>query len=233
MPILFSPRLERIDNQHDLMVAALRQAGGIDADTIVAGPGKVADVLFPNERLIVEVKSLTSNRAASSAVKQKLGQILIEHGKMIVFGEVSVPLDKVEPRAAGRMLREIGDRLRKEVRASAKQIEATAEALGWEDAIGVFAVVAPPSIMRRDLVRWIANDMLADDRYPIIKAMILASTPFLEGGKAQGGDSFLTFHARSGGVISDGLKRRIGRGWATLQGQPWKEIDEDPLMGQP
>src|SRR3546814_13231082 len=59
---------ERRMNQHDLMVSVLTAAGGesIESHTRPGYTGKIADILFPADDVIVEVKSLTTDRAARS-----------------------------------------------------------------------------------------------------------------------------------------------------------------------
>src|SRR3546814_16253745 len=63
---------ERRMNQHDLMVSVLTAAGGesIESHTGPGYTGKIADILFTADDVIVEVKSLTTDREASDETSE-------------------------------------------------------------------------------------------------------------------------------------------------------------------
>ena len=78
-------------NQHDLMVSVLAAAGGepIESHTRPGYTGKIADTLFPADDVIVEVKSLTTNRAASDETSEAVGEMFLRHthmGAPVIFG---------------------------------------------------------------------------------------------------------------------------------------------------
>lgn len=229
----FRPRLERLRNQHDLLTSILRQAGAVDADSMVPKglPGRIADVVFKAERLIVEVKSLTTDRRTSPLVQERLGGIVQQgaaFGGPVIFGTVNVRFDHLPPKTGARAIREVGDRVLKEVRAADKQIAATAEKLGWDTYRGGIAFVAPPAIMRRDVIGWLVNDALAPGKYPGLNWLVLASTPFLGTGQADC-DSYLTMHGRDGYDPGLSLRRRIGSAWGKTHPGRYHEISPDEL----
>jgi hypothetical protein len=213
------------------MVAALRQARGVDAADLMprGSVGRIADIVFPTQRLIVEVKSLTIDRRGLPKVKERLGRIMdegIKYGGPIIFGTVHVSLDQLPPKQGSRMLREIGDRVQKEVSTANKQISATAQKLSWSDYRGAIAFVSRGDIMRRDVIGWLANDALRPGKYPSVNCVIIANTDFLStpGGRS---DSYLSFHSREGFDIDVALKKRIGAAWARLHGQSWAILSPD------
>src|SRR3546814_5410241 len=78
-------------NQHDLMVSVLTAAGGesIESHTRPGYTGKIADILFPADDVIVEVKSLTTDRAASDETSEAVGEMFLRHthmGAPVIFG---------------------------------------------------------------------------------------------------------------------------------------------------
>ena len=63
-------------NQPDLMVSVLTAAGGepVESHMRPGYTGKIADILFPADDVIIEVKSLTTDRAASGETSESVGE---------------------------------------------------------------------------------------------------------------------------------------------------------------
>lgn len=77
------------------MVSVLIAAGGepIERHTQPGYKGKIADILFPADDVIVEVKSLTTDRAASDETSEAVGEMFSRHthmGAPVIFGTVTV-----------------------------------------------------------------------------------------------------------------------------------------------
>src|SRR3546814_17242072 len=66
------------------MVSVLTAAGGesIESHTRPGYTGKIADILFPADDVIVEVKSLTTDRAASDETSEAVGEMFLRHTHM-------------------------------------------------------------------------------------------------------------------------------------------------------
>src|SRR3546814_16050431 len=70
---------ERRMNQHDLIVSVLTAAGGesIESHTRPGYTGKIADILFPADAVLVEVKETTTDRAASDETAEAVGGMFL------------------------------------------------------------------------------------------------------------------------------------------------------------
>ena len=229
------PQLGSIRDQHDLMVSVLRQAGGMDANGLAPEgySGKIADVIFKTDRLIVEVKSITADRRKSYAVQERLGAMIhdgaAKYGGPVLFGTANIRIDQLPEPLATRALREIGERVLKEVRAANKQITATAKALGWTEYWGVVAFIAPPDIMPRDMLGWLVHNAVKDGDHPAVNCLMIGSTP-LRSGPNEDGDSYISFHGRDGYELGLAVRQKIGMAWAFTHGGPWRIMSAEEWM---
>jgi len=88
----------KIENLHDEMCAALESIGGLPPERVREDhPGlKKCDIVFPQESVFVEVKSLASDRSATASVKEKNGRLLHKWANRgmapVAFGEVNINL---------------------------------------------------------------------------------------------------------------------------------------------
>lgn len=219
-------------NQHDLLVAVLRAAGGEDpAGLAPAGyRGKIADILFRDANVVVEVKSLTTDRAASPETSDAVGEMFRQHvhlGAPVIFGTVSVSLHDIPLPIAANTLRIGGKRVLDEAKAANRQIKATKTLLGRPDALGVLAIITPPFKLDRHSIIWLMGDAMRGGRCSGIDELLLVETRLGSPGGGEG-NSFLSRHTREGGdrVMSLDLVQAIGTAWGEVTGQPGGQADE-------
>lgn len=219
--------------QHDLLASVLRAAGGEDVETFAPAGygGKIADIFFSAANVIVEIKSLTTDRAASPETADAVGGMFMRHvhlGAPVIFGEVRVSLHDLPKPIAANTLRIAGKRVLAEAKNANKQIKATKVLLGRPDALGVLALITPPFKLDRHSIIWLVGDAMRDDRCKSIDELLLIETPLgsPDGGR---GNSFLSRHTRDGGsrAMSLGLVQAIGDAWGAVTGQPNGQADEE------
>lgn len=78
----------------------------------------------------------------------------------VIFGEVTIGLHDLPGRLAERALREVGDRVRKEVSSAGKQIGATRTILDMPEAFGLLVFVSPPDRIGHQSIAWLVNDIV-------------------------------------------------------------------------
>lgn len=219
-------------NQHDLLVDVLREAGGEDAASCAPAGyrGKIADILFREANVVVEVKSLTTDRAASSQTSDAVGEMFAKHvhlGAPVIFGTVSVSLHDLPSPIAANTLRIGGKRVLDEAKNANRQIKATKALLDRPDALGVLALITPPFKLDRHSIVWLIGDAIRGGRCSGIDELLLIETRL---GSPQGGagNSFLSRHTREGGdrAMQPDLVQAIGTAWGAVTGQPQGQADE-------
>lgn len=213
-------------NQHELMVEVLRAAGGEDASSAVPADykGRIADILFPVEDVIVEVKSLTTDRAAERQTSDAIGEMFsrgIHLGAPVIFGQVTIGLHDLPPPVAANALRIAGRRVLLEAKAANSQIKATKEILGRPESLGVVALITPPFKLDRDSIGWLMGDAMRDGRCSGIDQLLLVETPLLapEGARPQD-DTFISLHSRADRGLPPHLVEAIDRAWGLVTRQP-------------
>ncbi len=220
-------------NQHDLLDTVLRAAGGLSVQEIMRGAveGKNADILFPAANVIVEIKSLTTDRAASPETSDAVGRMFADHvhmGAPIITEPVTISLYDLPAPVAANTLRIAGRRVQMEAKAANRQIKATRTLLGRPDALGVLAIITPPFRLDRRSVAWLVGDMMREGRCSGIDELLLVETTIASGDSASG-SSFISRHSRDGGSRSmpPDLVDAIGLAWGRVSGQAWRPGREE------
>lgn len=221
--------------QHDLMVSVLTAAGGepIERHTAPGYTGKIADILFPADNVIVEVKSLTTDRAASDETSEAIGEMFVRHAHMgapVIFGTVTVNLHDLPPAVAMNTLRIAGKRVLAEAKAANAQLKATKTALARPDAMGLLTLITPPFRLDRHSMVALVGDAMRDNRCRSIDQLFLVETP-LEAPEPhrRWGNSFMSLHSRPNGdrILPQHLAEAIGRAWGKVTGQPASRANEE------
>jgi len=218
--------IEHIMNQHDLLERALCEAGGQPVAPLLPEgyTGKNADILFAADDVIVEIKSLTTDRAADPEVGEAVGEMFarnIHFGAPLIFGTVTIGLHGLDPRVAANTLRILGKRVQTEAKAANAQIKVTKEVLGRPDALGVVALVSPPFKLDRNSIVWTMGDAMRGGRCSGIDVLLLVETPLAAPAAPSGvGNSFLSLHSRDGmRILPPHLVEKIDRAWGRVTGQ--------------
>ena len=226
------PVVDEILNQHALLERVLSEAGGKPVALLIpAGyTGKNADFLFPDEDVIVEVKSLTTDRAAEPAVGEAVGEMFARNtnlGAPVIFGTVTIGLHDLEPRVAANALRILGKRVQAEAKAANAQLKATKAVLQRPNALGVIALVSPPFKLDRNSIAWIMGDAMRDGRCSSIDVLLLIETPLAGPGNPTAvGNSFLSLHSRDGSrVLPPHLVESIYQAWGRVTGQSGHRVN--------
>jgi hypothetical protein len=221
-------------NQHILLERVLCKAGGIPVEPLVpqSYSGKIADILFAAENVIVEVKSLTTDRAAEPAVSEAVGEMFARNthlGAPVIFGTATIGLHDLEPRVAANALRILGKRVQAEAKAANVQLKATKSVLQRPEALGVVALVSPPFKLDRKSIAWAMGDAMRDGRCSSIDVLLLVETALAGLGKpADIGNSFLSLHVRDGSrVLPPRLIEAIYQAWGRVTGQLGQRVDSD------
>lgn len=222
-------------DQHELMIRVLVAAGGTPIESLVAPgyTGKIADIFFARDDVIVEVKSITTDRAASDEVAGAVGEMFATHahlGAPIIFGTMTVsPHDLPHPIAAN-MMRIVGKRVLAEAKNANAQIKATKTMLGRPHAIGVLALITPPFRLDRRSIVWCMGDAMREGRNSGVDELLLVETP-LHAPRAlhRDGNSFLSRHTRpeGGKAMPERLAQEIGQAWGKVTRQPRGEAEEE------
>ncbi|GGB87937.1 hypothetical protein GCM10011494_02850 [Novosphingobium endophyticum] len=139
----FSP-----DELHDLMCTSLCRAGGRPCEQLISGhSGRVADIAFPDDQIVIEVKSITTDRGNDRAVQIRAGEILNEWAAKgaapVLFGRKKVWLPDLQWDVARDLLKNLGNRVRREVAHANAQVRSTATALGFDQPRGLCVFVTP------------------------------------------------------------------------------------------
>jgi len=218
--------------QHDLMVEVLIAAGGQPPEAYLPSDylGRKADVVFPDDDLIVEVKSLTTDRAADPRITDAVGEMFarsIHLGAPVLFGTMQIGLHDLPPMVAANTLRIIGKRVLIEVQAANTQIKATKAALNRPNAKGVLALITPPFKLDRRSVAWLVGDALREGRNSSVNVIFLVETPVAAPVVTPGRDSFMSFYSRDGEVMPAHLAQAIYEAWGRETGQRGRVADEE------
>ena len=216
----------RTFDQHQLVEAVLQKSGGQEIDDLLPEryKGKKADIVFSGDNVIVEIKSLTSERSTDDSVAEKLGSVLEKgaaYGAPIVFGEMTINVNDLPRTVAERAVRVIGARARKEVMNAARQIEQTRAILAMPDAYGLIVFISPPHVIGQQTLRWLVHNCLQQrGDFAGLDGALLIQTPLCFGGQAMTfGDTFSSLWSISGRPFPDGLGDAIGEAWVAVTSQ--------------
>jgi hypothetical protein len=214
-------------DQHELITTIFCEAGGTHAENLLpsAYTGKRADVVFPSENLIVEVKSFTSDRRQDPQVASKLGEVMERNaafGGPIVFGTVNVRLHDLPKPIAEQALRVVGARVRKEVTSARGQITATRAVLNMPEAYGLIVFVSPPERLGNQTIAWLINDALKQSAHMdgLDGAMVIETPLGFPVGEFKSRNTFSSLWSISGRAFPNGLAERIAAAWGRITPQP-------------
>lgn len=231
--------MKQLSPQHDMMVRVLKAAGGQAVETVVPSgyKGSIADILFAEEDIIVEVKSLTTDRTKDEGAIAEVKAMLVENrhlGAPDPETTASFGLHDVPQVIAEKVLRIVGRRVQTEVRNANKQIRATKAALNRPDALGVLAIITQPFGLDRRSVAWLIGDRLRTGDYSSVNVVFLVETPLkspIENGPLR--NSFLSTHSRDGRELPQHVLKAIFMAWGKVTGQAGHDADSDdfPKLG--
>lgn len=213
-------------DQHELICQILAAAGGVPPESLLSPGyrGKRADIVFSADRVIAEVKSLTSDRRQDQTVSGKLGEVVAAgaaFGAPIIFGDVTIGLHDLPPTVAERALRVIGSRVQKEVSFARDQIVATRAALGTPDAYGLVVFVAPPQRIGHASMRWLIHDAIErSPSFPGLDGALVIETPLAVAEPFDTPHSYSSLWSISGRPFPPALAVRIAEAWSDVTGQP-------------
>lgn len=223
-------------DQHELMTRVLCEAGASSIeDALPAGyQGKRADVVFEHENVIVEVKTIATDRAVDPKTADALGIMFSESisiGAPEIFGQVQVRLHDLPRPVAEKALRIVGRRIQHEAKGANRQLKASKSVLGRPDAYGLLVFVTPPYRIDRRSIGWLMADRLRGGTCQSISGIMIVETPIaVPNGMASAGNSFLSFHSRHERVLSEDLRLRISRAWGVVTGQQGRPAPEEDFF---
>lgn len=215
------------------MVRVLIDAGGGAAESAVPSgyKGRVADVLFAEDDVIVEVKSLTTDRANDPGVGQAVGEMFAKSmhlGAPVIFGTVGVNLHDLDPRVAANTLRIVGRRVQDVTKSANDQIKKTKVALDRPNAFGVVALITPPFKLDRKSIVWTMGDVMRDGRCSGIDLVFLVETPMATPEpEPHRPNSFLSMHSRGERGLPIHLVEAIYQAWGCVTGQHGMRADDE------
>jgi len=216
-------------DQHDLMVQTLLESGAIPAERFRrSAMDEVADVFFPDENWIVEVKTITHNRFADQRVSERLGERLAKDsaafGGPIPFGSLRVNLGTLPKQSGTNALRIIGETVQRALKKANGQIGATKKSLGRNGTGGCVALVSPFPELDLGVLGWLANDSLREGGKKEIDSFIFARSSLAAPACAlQSPKAAMVFAVRGNVGMPHALKIRVATNWAKAHGGNYKD----------
>jgi hypothetical protein len=210
---------------HDELCEAFVSAGAACADDFLPKGynDEKADVVFMDERVIVEVKSLCKDDVESERVRQSIDRIFGEweaKGGPIVFGSLNVDVATL-PHGMGEEITSVfGERVRKDLKKANRQIRATASVLGWTDFHGVVALATPAHFRTHPgVIGRAAWDLLRrPDQAAQVNGMMTLAVPVEDSSGRAMGQLMMIPHPRGKRPIPEGIYQRMGDGFARHYG---------------
>jgi len=209
-----------IDQLHDELCAALFACGGVPPEKHLPAKysGPKSDAVFPNERTIVEVKSLCSDRVEAAELEGLADQLFSDwsrNGGPIAFGTIHFDVREMAEPYRGALLEFYGKRVKRELGNANRQIRETAAALGWNDAFGMVVFLTPASFRTHvGVISHAQWSLLRNPRQaPHVDGLINFAVPVEDHGDPnQPEDMLCVPHPRTK-PFPDGLPRRIAAAW--------------------
>lgn len=220
-------------DQHQLMIDVLRAAGGQEVEDLLPRgyQGSRADVVFRQANVIVEVKSIGTDRAVSPAVSDAVLAMLhanVAQGAPVISGPTTIVMHDLPEAIAHKALRIVGKRVQRESAAANKQIKASAAALAMTDAYGLLVYITPPFRLDRASIIWLFGDAVkGGDCSSVNGLLVVQSEAGLPGSDPRRSNSFISFHSRDGQECPPVLREAIGLAWGLVTGQRMKRADAD------
>ena len=176
------------DALHDIACAATRLAGAVLCESLIDNTeGKLADTVFVDERVIVEVKSLLSDRLETDSVKRKAGDIVSSAADEGRIERLERPwkrkLGDFPEDVREELIDNAGKRIIRELANANRQIRETITALQMEGAAGLAIFVVPMHFrLHIELVAHIAiKELTRNSLRSLNGALILEAPSFGKG----------------------------------------------------
>lgn len=210
-----------INQLHDELCTALFACGGQPPEPLLPADfkGPRADAVFPQERAIIEVKSLCSDRVEAAEVDGFVDQLWTEwtrNGGPVVFGQIQFDMAELPDPYRQELLNFYGKRVKRELATANRQIRATAEALGWAEAFGIVVFMTPASFRTHlGVISHAQWSLLRNPQQaPSIDALINFAVPVEDhGDPSRPSDMLCVPHPREARLFPDDLSRRIATAW--------------------
>jgi hypothetical protein len=209
-----------IDQLHDELCAAIYACGGMPPESLLPAEygGPKADAVFPTERVVVEVKSLCTDRVEAAEVEGLVDQLFSEwtrNSGPVVFGQVKFDVREMPEPYRGKLLEFYGKRVKRELGHANRQIRETAAALGWNDVFGIVTFLTPASFRTHvgiiSHAQW--SHLRNPQQAPYVNGLINFAVPVRDhGDRNEPEDMLCVPHPRTRPFPS-GLPRRIAAAW--------------------
>lgn len=212
----------RIRDLHDELCEALYSAGAARPAAVLPKgyTGQNADAVFSERRIIVEVKSLCSDRVEAAEMEGIVDEIMTEwmrNGGPVTFGTVSFDVSKLPDQYARKLISFYGNRVRRELNKASGQIRDTVSGLGWsERPFGIVAFITPSSFRTHaGVIGRTAWDLLKrPDQAPYVDAIMTFAVPVEDHGTGNIREMLVVPQPRGDTSIPDGLASHIADTWA-------------------
>lgn len=212
----------RIDQLHDELCEALFSAGADRPEALLPKGynDQKADAIFSDRRVIVEVKSLCTDRVEAAEVEGIVNEIFAEwtrNGGPVPFGTVNFDVAAMPDQYARKLISFYGNRVRRELGKASGQIRDTISALGWsERPFGIVAFITPSSFRTHaGVIGRTAWDLLKrPDQAPYVDAIMTFAVPVEDHGSNNSREMLVVPQPRGDASIPDGLASHIADTWA-------------------
>lgn len=176
----------KVDKLHDAGVLAAAFAGAVLCDDLfIPISGKeVADAVFPEDEIVVEVKSITKDRKDETETRKQLTKIVNKWAERGVGDRLVAPwtaqLGDFPPQVRNEIFSYLGRRIAKSLEKADDQIAATMNDLWYENATGLVVVVSPRRFgLDFETVTAVCHRELKKGKLPSINAVIVLDAPTL------------------------------------------------------
>jgi hypothetical protein len=220
---------------HQLLEKVFCEAGGqsVEGALSVGYGGKRADIVFPDQNIIIEIKELSGDRAMSSKIQERLNRLITEDGPAlggpIIFGEATINLSQLPDVLMRRSFRLLAKRVQREVSFANRQIRETKAALTMPDAHGMLVFVTPPTKIDLHLIGWAVQDAMLGGAHSQINSLMLVEALW---DSTQWVVSCISFHSIAGRDIPEGLKNEISSALTRLLNQSSIECSEEEFFAR-
>lgn len=221
---------------HSFIEEILRSSGATPVECVLApkrGRNR-ADFIFPEPRVVAEIKSLETDRAEDAAVLSKLNELITLKGPSmggpVIFGEVSISLDQLPDKLARQAFRLLTKQVQKAVDKANRQIKETKQDLDWPEAHGLLVFAAPPMTTDLHLIGWAVHDALRAGQNSSIDSLLLFE---IDAPDEQTRNVVASFHDKdTTNPLSNEIKDGIAEGIGKLVGGPMIEGSEEDFFNR-
>jgi len=216
---------------------AVEAVGGIRADSLPRGtfPGKNADYVFHEHRVVAELKCLDKDRIHDEkavAIASKHYADALERGKapVVVFGTTTLTTDGFEDDFRQKIMEIYSPGISRSIRDADLQIADTKLALGLSDYKGLLLLVnnSNSALHPANMVELVGNALRPTTTFPNINSAIIFTVNMYSDYK--GKDTHIWYSGNRFGIspIDDEFERKLQEAWfrhhSVLVGQPIETI---------